>query len=105
MLNENVIDMKLIIKETAWGINRVTGKYKEAVTAKVCFNCELGELPVFGKGGRHFIIEDVGDGYIKLSVRCADERHNKTWIVEKGEDLRYRPRSFDGGYFYDFVLK
>lgn len=29
--------MKLKIKETAWGINRVAGGYRERVTADLCF--------------------------------------------------------------------
>lgn len=36
--------MKLKIKETAWGINRVAGGYRERVTADLCFPCEVGEI-------------------------------------------------------------
>lgn len=51
--------MKLRIKETAWAINRMAGGYRERVTADVCFPCEAGELPDFGKGKRHFTIDEV----------------------------------------------
>ena len=51
--------MKLKIKETAWGINRVAGGYRERVTADLCFHCEVGEIPDFGKGKRHFTVDEV----------------------------------------------
>lgn len=96
--------MKLLITETAWGINRVLGGYKERVSAKEVFDCKEYRLPLFGKGKRQFVIEETGENYIRLAVICADERYNKAWIIKKDEDVRYRPRSFDGGYFYDFSL-
>ena len=96
--------MKLKIKETAWGINRIAGGYRERVTADVSFPCEHGDIPTFGKGGRHFRIDEVHENKIVLSVHCADPKYNKSWIIEKGEEISYRPRSFDGGYFYSFKL-
>lgn len=96
--------MKLKIKETAWGINRMTGDYRERVTAEMSFPCELGDVPDFGKGGRHFSIDETAENSICLSVHCADPKYNKTWTLEKGEETIYRPRSFDGGYFYHFKL-
>lgn len=96
--------MKLKIKETAWGINRVAGGYRERVTAKLCFPCEVGELPDFGKGKRRFTIDEVSETGISLSVHYADPKYNKTWTKNKGEKITYRPRSFDGGYFYEFKL-
>ena len=96
--------MELIIKETAWGINRMTGSRSEKVTAKKSFPCEIGEIPVFGKGGRRFSIDHVSEEGITVTVHCADERYNKTWEIQKGEELAYRPRSFDGGYFYTLKL-
>lgn len=97
--------MKLRIKETAWGINRISGGYRESVTADVCFPCELGDIPNFGKGGRYFRIDEVSKDKIVLSVHCADPKYNKSWALKKGEEMTYRPRSFDGGYFYTFRLK
>ena len=96
--------MKLKIKETAWGINRVAGGYRERVTAVLCFPCKVGELPDFGKGKRRFTVDEVTENSISLSVHCADPKYNKTWIINKGEEITYRPRSFDGGYFYEFKL-
>lgn len=96
--------MKLKIKETAWGINRVSGGYRERVTADLSFPCEVGELPDFGKGKRHFTIDEVSKTGISLSVYCANPQYNKTWILKKGEEITYRPHSFDGGYFYNFKL-
>ena len=96
--------MKLKIKETAWGINRVAGGYRERVTADVSVPCEIGDIPDFGKGKRHFTIDEVSETGISLSVHCADPKYNKTWTINKGEEITYRPRSFDGGYFYEFEL-
>ena len=96
--------MKLKIKETAWGINRVAGGYRERVTADLCFHCEVVEIPDFGKGKRHFTVDEVTENSISLSVHCADPKYNKTWTINKGEKITYRPRSFDGGYFYNFKL-
>ena len=96
--------MKLKIKETAWGINRVAGGYRERVTADVSVPCEIGEIPDFGKGKRHFTVDEVTENSISLSVHCADPKYNKVWILKKGEEITYRPHSFDGGYFYEFKL-
>ena len=96
--------MKLKIKETAWGITRATGAYKEKKTAEEHFPCEIGALPEFGKGKRHFTVDAIEEESIRLSVHCADPKYNKTWILRKGEEAVYRPRSFDGGYFYKFKL-
>ena len=96
--------MKLKIKETAWGINRVAGGYRERVTADVSVPCEIGDIPDFGKGKRHFTIDEVSETGISLSVHCADSQYDKAWILKKGEEITYRPRSFDGGYFYQFKL-
>lgn len=96
--------MKLKIKETAWGINRVAGGYRERVTAVLCFPCKVGELPDFGKGTRRFTVDEVTENSISLSVHYADPKYNKTWTINKGEKITYRPRSFDGGYFYEFKL-
>ncbi len=46
--------MKLRIKETAWGINRVSGGYRKRVTANVRVPCVPGDLPDFGKGRAQF---------------------------------------------------
>lgn len=96
--------MKLKIKETAWGINRMAGGYRERVTADVSFPCEIGDIPDFGKGKRHFSIDEVSETGISLSVHCVDSKYNKTLTINKGEEVSYRPRSFDGGYFYQFKL-
>lgn len=97
--------MKLRITETAWGIDRIAGGYRKRVTADVCFPCEPGDIPIFGKGGRHFRIDEVSEDKIVLSVICADPKYSKSWEIEKGKEIYYRPRSFDGGYFYTFKLK
>ena len=60
--------MKLKIKETAWGINRVAGGYRERVTADVSFLCEVGDIPDFGKGKRNFSVDEVNEESITLSV-------------------------------------
>lgn len=97
--------MKLNIRETAWGIHRAGGGYRKRVTADVCVSCVAGDIPAFGKGGRHFKIDEVGEDKIVLSVCCADPKYSKSWVIQRGEEILYRPRSFDGGYFYTFKLK
>lgn len=97
--------MKLKIRETAWGINRIAGGYREKVTAEESFSCAVGALPPFGRGGRRFTVDAVENDRITLSVHCADPKYDRTWTLEKGGELTYRPRSFDGGYIYDFRLK
>lgn len=94
--------MKLKIKETAWGINRVAGGYREKVTADVSFPCAVGSIPDFGTGKRNFTIDEVNENSIVLSVHCANSRYDKTWTIKKGEEITYRPHSFDGGYYYQF---
>ena len=96
--------MKLRIKEKAWGINRVAGGYSERLTADVNVHCEVGDIPDFGNGRRHFTIDKVTENSIVLSVHCKDPKYNKTWIIKQGEEITYRPRSFDGGYFYEFKI-
>ncbi len=96
--------MKLKIKETAWGINRVQGGCSKRTTAEQSFPCEAGALPSFGKGERRFVIDKVEGGSILLSVHCADPKYDRTWKIQRGEIVLYRPRSFDGGYFYHFKL-
>ena len=51
--------MKLKIKETAWGIHRMAWGYRERVTAEESFPCEVGDVPDFGKGKRHFTVDEV----------------------------------------------
>lgn len=97
--------MKLIITETAWGINRVSGVYKQRITEKRNFECKTGLLDGFSNSNRRFLIDDVNSDVIKLSVHCVNSDYNKSWVIKAGEKIRYRPRSFDGGYFYDIELK
>ena len=96
--------MKLKIKETAWGINRVAGGYRERVTADLCFPCEVGEIPDFGEVKPRFTIDEVSETGISLSVHYPDPKYNETWIINKGEEITYRPSSCDGGHFYEFKL-
>ena len=97
--------MKLIITETAWGINRVTGAYKQRITEKREFRCKVGLLDRFLNSNRRFSIDEINSDTVKLSVQCVTSDYNKSWVIKAGEEIRYRPRSFDGGYFYDIELK
>lgn len=96
--------MKIQITETAWGINRATGSKSEKVTAVETFPCEVGNLPEIGKSSRRFSVDAVNEASAVISVHCADSRYDKIWNVHKGEDFIYRPRSFDGGYYYKIKL-
>lgn len=83
----------------------MAGGRRERVTAAVCLPCVPGDIPSFGKGGRHFRIDRVCDSTIVLSVLCANPKYDRSWHLEKGEKALYRPRSCDGGYYYTFKLK
>ncbi len=98
--------MILYIKEIAWGIDRKNGGYKERVTAKEAFHCKVGPLPEFGRGGRNFVIDEASEKSILLSVHYErNPSADKSWTLEKDDEIGYTPRSFDGGYKYEFTLK
>ncbi len=98
--------MTLHIQEIAWSIDRKNGGYKERVTAKVTFDCKVGPLPEFGCGDRNFTIDEVGQAHILLSVHYEhNPSADKSWSLELGDEIGYTPRSFDGGYKYEFALK
>ncbi len=98
--------MTLTIKEIAWGIDRKNGGLKERVTENSSFPCELGALLEFKAGGRCFSIDEVGEKHIVLSVHYKENPSaDKSWTLKKGEKTYYTPRSFDGGYKYEFILK
>jgi len=97
--------MKLRIEETFWGINHRDGGYSEKVTADVTFPCQVGPIPEFGNGRRHFSIDAVTEKTIVLSVHyennpSADEK----WRIRVGCKKDYAPRSFDGGHKYRFYV-
>lgn len=96
--------MKLKIKEIFWGINHRTGDRSERVTADVSFPCEVGDVPLFGNGRRHFTIDEIQEDSIVLSVHYENSKYDKSWTLKKGEETGYMPRSFDGGYKYKFKL-
>ncbi len=98
--------MTLHIQEIAWGIDRKNGGYKERITAKEAFDCQVGPLPEFGRGGRNFTIDEVGQVHILLSVHYErNPAADKSWTLERGNEIGYTPRSFDGGYKYAFTLE
>ncbi len=98
--------MELYIKEIAWGIDRKNGGSSERVTAEETFPCVVGDLPEFKAGRRQFTIEEVGEGHIVLAIHYErNPSADKSWTIEKGESIGYTPRSFDGGYKYEFELK
>ena len=98
--------MTLHIKEIAWGIDRKNGGYKERETANEAFPCHVGKLLEFGRGGRNFAIDEVGEKHILLSVHYErNPAADKSWTLELGDEIGYTPRSFDGGYKYEFALK
>ncbi len=98
--------MTLHIDEIAWGINRKNGDFKQSVTAKAAFPCIVGPLPEFGRGKRNFVIVEVGENHIVLSVRYEkNPAADQSWTLELGDEMDYMPRSMDGGYKYHFALK
>lgn len=49
-------------------------------------------------------IDEVGEGYVKVSVIRHDGVCVKSFTVEKGKGELWRPRSFDGGHIYTLKL-
>ena len=96
--------MKLRIEEIFWGIDRRDGGYSERVTADVTFPCEVGPVPEFGKGGRHFTIDKVTAKTVTLSVHYANPSYDEKWSIRLGGKREYAPMSFDGGYKYRFYV-
>ncbi len=98
--------MTLYIKEIAWGIDRKNGGKSERVTAEKEFPCVVGALPTFPAGRRNFSIDEVGADYILLTVHYENNpAANKSWTLKAGSTQTYLPRSFDGGYKYEFKLQ
>ena len=82
----------------------MAGGYRERVAAEVSLPCKVGTVPDFGKGGRKFTVDEVGENSISFSFHCADPKYHKTWIRKRDEEITYRSRSFDSGDFYDFKV-
>ena len=64
--------MKLKIKETAWGINRVAGGEREKENTKVSGPRADGGISGFGESKRHFTGEEVTEKRNTLSGQWAD---------------------------------
>ena len=97
--------MKLRIEERFWGINHRDGGSHERITADVIFPCEVGAVPEFGNGRRHFSIDEVTKDSIVLSVHYENNPSaDKKWKIKVGGKECYSPRSFDGGYKYRFYV-
>lgn len=95
--------MKLRIKETAWAINRMAGGYREELPLMYAFPVKPGSFPILEKASGILPLMRLRKQY-QFSVHCADPKYNKSWKINKGEEITYKPRSFDGGYFYDIKL-
>lgn len=97
--------MKLRIEEKFWGINHRTGSRSERVTADETFACEIGELPAFGSQGKYFVIDEVYENRIVLSIHYYNNPSaSKKWEIKVGKSVSYMPWSFDGGYKYRFFV-
>lgn len=92
--------MKLRITEEMWGINHRTGESSVRKTDEKKLDCSENSTVTFEKGHRSFFIGEVTENSVSVTIRCANERYNKTRTLEKGETVFYRPRSMDGGYQY-----
>ncbi len=98
--------MRLFIKDTQWAINRVTGKR----TTRVLFDgevpCEVGAVEAFQEKYSEFYVDEVGENSVTLSIRYPNNPDGgKVFIIEKGEDKVYAPRSFGAGHVYDFRVE
>ncbi len=100
--------MTLHVTEIFWGIDRKTGEFSERVTAEADLPCQEGPLPDLGHdhGRRCFVIREVGEKHIVLAVEYpVNPTASKSWTIRAGQEQCYRPRSFDGGYRYEFKLQ
>ena len=98
--------MNIRIVEECWGINRRTGKQSSAKTDDKVFTPIVGTAIDMPIGRRSFIVDDVGDIGVTVTVHYENNPSaNKTWVIAKGESVNYRPMSMDGGYKYTITYE
>ena len=97
--------MKLRIIEKAWGIYRVYNERSARVTDNRAFAPSVGAVLDFPKGGRHFTIDAADENSITVTLHCKNTAFNKTWVIQKGKNKIYIPRSMDGGYCYRLIYE
>lgn len=97
--------MLLCIIETAWWINRANGKSGKKVRSVKLVRCVRGKTVKGGAVGRYYTIDETDSGKtVTLSVRSENSDFIKPFTLLRGKRAFYRPRSFDGGYYYTFRL-
>ena len=93
--------MRLKLIEKCWGINRRTGEKRMEQTDEKVVDASVGCIIHMPKGRRVFQIDAVNEDFICVSVIYENNpKANKTFEIEKGENIIYRPKSLDGGYQY-----
>lgn len=97
--------MKLRIIVEFWGINRRSGEYGVKKIDEVVFNVSKKQKIYIEKGDRTFIVDDVNEQKITLSIHYENSMYDQSWTIDKGESKFYRPRSFDAGYQYRFFYE
>ena len=96
--------MKIRIEEEMWGINSRTGKSSVRKILSTTIPCEIGLINIVFNNERRFIIDKIDNEEVTITMKCKNEKFNKTWIVTNVEGVFYRPLSFDGGYQYRIKL-
>ena len=96
--------MKLRIIEERWGINRKTGLKSVEKTDEQAVVPTAGMEMFFTIGKRRFVIDYVGDDFIEITIKNKNSNFDKSWKLLVNEIIKYRTRSFDGGYQYKIVF-
>lgn len=93
--------MILRIIEECWGIDRKTGEKSSKKTDEKIVEAVSGIQIKMSIGRRLFQIDQVSEQSICVSVIYENNPiASRTFEIEKGERMIYRPRSIDGGYKY-----
>ncbi|MBQ2988096.1 MAG: hypothetical protein IKM00_02995 [Clostridia bacterium] len=90
--------MKLKITDYFWAVGCRTKKVKTVYAP-----LKVGPIPAMGEVTR-WQIDEVGDGFAKLSVIRHDGATIRTFTVEKGKEAGWYPRSMDAGHRYTMKL-
>lgn len=95
---KGAINMKLKITNYFWAVGRRTKKVKTVYAP-----LKVGEINGVDKVCT-WRIDEVGEGYAKVSCIRHDGVPIKSWTVEKGKTEYWRPRSMDAGYEHTIKL-
>ncbi len=93
--------MNIRIVEERWGVNHRTGSRSSSQTDEKVFEPVVGATLNMPIGRRKFIVDAADDIAVTITVHYENNPSaDKSWTINKGESIYYRPMSVDGGYKY-----